>query len=54
MKNQKTNPVGRPTTNKETKQQKSVSILPSKLKRIEKRHGSLTKYLEAKILQDNI
>lgn len=49
-----TNPVGRPATNKETKQQKSVSILPSKLKRVEKRHGSLTKYLELKMLEDNI
>lgn len=41
-------------TKKETKQQRSVSILPSKLKRVEKLYGSLTKYVDAKLLSDNI
>jgi hypothetical protein len=50
----KPKPIGRPKMKGETKQQKSVSILPSKLKRIEKRFGSLTKYIAAKLLDDNI
>ena len=39
---------------KETKQQRSVSILPSKLKKVEKRFGSLTKYVDTKLEEDNI
>jgi hypothetical protein len=50
----KPKPIGRPKMKGETKQQKSVSILPSKLKRIEKRYGSLTKYIQEKLTQDKI
>lgn len=39
---------------KELKQQRSVSILPSKLKKVERLYTSLTKYLEACMLRDNI
>lgn len=48
--------MSKPTTKvkKETKQQRSVSILPSKLKKVEKRYGSLTKFVEAKLLEENI
>lgn len=54
LKNKKINPVGRPKKLTETKQSKTVSIYPTKLKRVEKLHTSLTKYLEACMLRDNI
>lgn len=46
-------PVGRPKV-KERKISGTVSILPSKLKRIERRFESLTKFLEHCILTNNI
>lgn len=46
--------IGRPKKTGEKKVQQSVSILPSKLKKVEKRFESLTAYVHAKLLQDNI
>lgn len=46
-------PVGRPKV-KERKVSDTISILPSKKKRIEKLYGSTTKFVEAMILTNNI
>jgi hypothetical protein len=39
---------------KEVKISRGVYLYPKQLKRIEKRFGSLTKYIAAKLLDDNI
>lgn len=45
--------VGRPKV-KERKISDTISILPSKKKKIEKLYGSVTAYLNEKLLNDNI
>lgn len=47
-------PVGRPPKKGDRNIGVSVSIPPKKLKVVEKAYGSLTKYVHAKLLQDNI
>lgn len=49
----KKKPVGRPKVD-ERKISDTVSILPSKKKRIEKLHGSVTKYLDKCMRNDSI
>lgn len=46
--------IGRPKKEGERKTSITVSIFPTQLKRIEKRYGSLTKYLTEKMIIDNI
>lgn len=48
------NPVGRPKKATERKVSVSVSILPSELKRVEKRYSSLTKFIEAMLFETQI
>jgi hypothetical protein len=50
----KTKQIGRPPKIGSLKISKTVSIDQKQLKRIEKRFGSLTKYIAAKLLDDNI
>ncbi|WP_180267840.1 hypothetical protein [Nostoc linckia] len=39
-------------TKKETKQQRSVSIYPTHLKEVEKKYGSLTKFVDHHLAHD--